>query len=590
MRRLPAKEHLTRIAVIYPQSFSAISPVHEFYLHDPAVKKLIEFFDGKGLSVLKEEDRLEAWYDDWLAYVRQHKIYADLLTPRKYSQTGGEFDLLRLTRFLEVFGYFSPAHGYSLQVTFLGLFSILMGSNDGLRREAVELLQRGELFAFGVSEREHGSDLLGNEFTVRESSPGQFVARGKKYYIGNSNCAGMISILARKQSARSRGNPRRAPMMLFALRPGQSPAMTKAKKIRTIGVHSAFVGEFEVNDHPFDESDIVAEGRAAWDAIFGTVTLGKFCLGFGSIGICEHAFEEAIVHLSRRMLYGAPAINLPHIRMLTSQAYVRLTAMKLYAYRALDYLRCANEDDRRYQLYCAVQKAKVGTEGVKVMALLGECMGAKAFEADTYFEMALRDAPLIPSLEGSTHINLDLVCQFIPAYFRKGDATAKEAPSLSLGEAQSGENPYLFIARTGGVNTIAFSDWRRAFEPLMSIENVRLFAKQTEGFASTINDEQYKQAAANSLVSIGLGQCLATIAYAQLIAENATRLQVPPQIMGTIFHELVLELSDAAVTLASSQAAILLRGDIRAIPRYAAADWDFVFDRLLGSAGQWAGG
>jgi arginine decarboxylase len=68
--------------------------------------------------------------------------------------------------------------------------------------------------------------------------------------------------------------------------------------------------------------------------------------------------------------------------------------MKLYGYRALDYVHAANERDRRYVLFCAVQKAKVSTEGVKVMALLSECIGAKGFESDTYFEMALRDAHL----------------------------------------------------------------------------------------------------------------------------------------------------------------------------------------------------
>ena len=88
---------------------------------------------------------------------------------------------------------------------------------------------------------------------------------------------------------------------------------------------------------------------------------------------------------------------MPHIRATTAQAYARLTAMKLYAYRALDYVHAASADDRRYLLFCAVQKAKVSTEGVKVMSLLSECIGAKGFESDTYFEMALRDSSSSPA-------------------------------------------------------------------------------------------------------------------------------------------------------------------------------------------------
>src|SRR5439155_23148108 len=123
-------------------------------------------------------------------------------------------------------------------------------------------------------------------------------------------------------------------------------------------------------------------------------------LGFGSIGICEHAFAEAAAHVAARVLYGRPVVDMPHIRLAMAQAYARLTAMKLYAYRALDYVHAASAGDRRYLLFTAVQKAKVSTEGVKVMALISECVGAKGFESDTYIEMALRDAQLIPSLEG----------------------------------------------------------------------------------------------------------------------------------------------------------------------------------------------
>src|SRR5207302_5950162 len=128
-------------------------------------------------------------------------------------------------------------------------------------------------------------------------------------------------------------------------------------------------------------------------------------------------------------------------------AFARLTAMKLYAYRALDYLQSSCADDRRYLLFNAVQKAKVSTEGVKVMGLLSECIGARGVEADTYFEMALRDAQLIPGLEGSTHINFGLTAQFIDPYFAGSAAGASASESLILGKTDYDENPYWMDTR-----------------------------------------------------------------------------------------------------------------------------------------------
>ena len=539
---------------IYPLAFTAARPSAGagVYLREPLVRKLAEFFESKGLAAIKDEDQREQWYEDWLAYQATHQLYAGLLAPRQYSSLNSGFDLLRYARFLEVCAYYSPAHGYSLQVTFLGLCSILMGANPDLKREAVGALEAGGLLAFGISERGHGSDLLGNEFTVSESDRGRLVAQGAKFYIGNSNSASIISILARKEDQRNAGHSRRAPFLLFALRPGKSLGFRSVGKIRTLGVRSAFVGEFEVKDHEFTKCDVIAEGRQAWDAIFGTVTLGKFFLGFGSIGICEHAFEEAAAHLRNRLLYGKPAIDMPHIRATMVQAYARLTAMKLYAYRALDYLHASRETDRRYILFAAVQKARLSTQGMKVMALLSECIGARGFESETYFEMALRDIQLIPGLEGSTHINLGLTAQFMPRYFADREKTLVDPGSLVAGEFAAGENSFLLEARASAINSIGFPHFLHAYRPLMSVANVRLFAKAAKAFQLFIRGHEIERTSrADTPLAMAMGRCMATTAYAQLVAENAVRLNVSAPLVSAIFHAFVKDFSVAALKLAA---------------------------------------
>lgn len=569
---------------IYPQILASSAT----YLDDPLIKLLADFFMAKGLPALKEEDRADKWYEDWLAYQARHQIYARLLAPIEFSTLGGQLDLLRLTRFLEVFGYFSPAHGYSLQVSFLGLFPILMGDNAALKREAIAALEAGELFAFGVSEKEHGSDLFGNEFTVTETSAGGLIANGAKYYIGNSNCAAMISILARKIDQPVNGRTKRAPFVLFALRPKQCAALRNNEKIRTLGVRAAFVGGFEVKEHVLSETDIFAQGRDAWDAVFGTVTLGKFFLGFGSIGICEHAMQEAVDHLRRRILYGKPVIEMPHIRLAAAQAYARLTGMKLFAYRALDYVQIASADDRRYLLYLAIQKAKVSTEGVKVVAQLSECIGAKGFESDTYFEMALRDIQLIPGLEGSTHINLAFAAQFIPRYFarRDGQGEVKIAapPSYFGGETPSGENPYLMQARAGALHSITFGHFLDAYPPLVRLSNVRRFVAQAKAFARLMRRQSKETPQAGSATNLAVGQALAMIVYAQLVAENAVRLKVSPAIVNAIFHLLVADLTTCALQLAAlPQPGPISRALVKKmmrIPRTTAAEWEEIAGRL----------
>jgi acyl-CoA dehydrogenase len=539
---------------IYPLSFEARPSLrngaHDVYLQDPAAFQLMDFFADKGLKRLKEEDRQEQWYDDWLSYQAKQGIYASLLSPAKYSSRGGSFDMFRYARFLELFAYCSPAHGYSLQVTFLGLYAILLGSSETLKREAIAALEGGGLLAFAVSEREHGSDLLANEFLVHEDGNGGYIANGAKYYIGNAATASLISILARKRGGADERQSGRDPFILFALRPASGEAPPNVTKIHTLGVRAAFVGSFDVKEHKFSNSDIAATGHDAWDAAFGTITLGKFFLGFGSIGICEHAFHEALAHLRSRILYGRPVIDMPHIQSAIAEAYARLTGMKLYAFRALDYLHVAHADDRRYLLFCAVQKARVSTEALKVMALLSECVGAWGFESDTFFEMALRDVQLIPGLEGSMHINLRLTNQFMPRYFDNPDRKLSAPPSLAGAQAPASENPYLYEPSSKSTRTISFTSFLQPYRELANIPNVAIFARQSAAFRRLAKSLQNRDKS-DLLLNITLGRCMAVIAYGQLVAENAVIMQLPPALISLVFAQQVTDLATHAFQFAT---------------------------------------
>jgi len=578
-------------AASYPLSFDVSAPTAGTaeYLQDPSIRLLVDFFRNKGLAALKEEDRQEHWYQDWIDYQSRHGIYARLLSPKQYSSLGYRFDLTKLTRFLEVFAYFSPAHAYSLHVSFLGLCPILMSSNEALKEEAVAKLEAGGLFAFAVSERAHGSDLFANEFTVTRAGPAGWRAEGAKYYIGNANAACMISILAKQGDSESAGTTKRSPFVFFVLRPRETPAFQNVRKIRTLGIRPAFVGEFEVNDHTFRQSDILSQGRAAWDAVAGTVNLGKFFLGFGAVGICEHAFAEAFAHMRRRLLYGKPVTEMSHLRAATAIAFARLTAMKLYAYRALDYVQASSADERRYLLFNAVQKAKVSTEGVKVMGLLSECIGARGFEAVTYFESALRDAQLIPGLEGSTHINFGLTAQFIDTYFAISDRDGPP-PAEVLHQEDADENPYSMAARDRNARTVRFTPCLRAYEPLQTLANVRAFMTQVEAFqlfvaggVSTLNPD------GDAGLLIAIGKCFSIIAYAQLIAENCLAVKVAPATVSVMFHALLEDLGTEALKLSamfpvgSAERARLW--DLVRVPETAAADLDFVSEFIAARYG-----
>ena len=232
-----------------------------------------------------------------------------------------------------------------------------MSPNEELKRKAAQLLDDGEIFAFGLSEKEHGADIYSSDMLLIPNGEGNYLARGDKYYIGNGNEAAMVSVFGRK--------PDGGEYVFFVV----NSKHEKYELVKNITATQSYVAEFVLHDYPVTEADILSTGDEAWNATLNTVNIGKYNLGWATIGICTHAFYEAINHASSRILYGRPVTDFPHVKQMFLDAYTRLAAMRLFALRASDYLRAASPGDRRYLLYNPVVKMKVTTQGEQVIDL-----------------------------------------------------------------------------------------------------------------------------------------------------------------------------------------------------------------------------
>jgi acyl-CoA dehydrogenase len=200
---------------------------------------------------------------------------------------------------------------------------------------------------------------------------GTYRANGEKYYIGNGNKAPMVSTFGKQAGT--------GDYVFFV-------ADYRHRHYDLIGnvctQTQNYVANFALRDYPVTEVDILSRGQAAWDAALNTVNIGKYNLGWASIGICTHAMYEAIHHAAYRKLYGMAVTDFPHVKQMFTEAYARLVAMKLFALRAADYMRSASPKDRRYLLYNPVVKMKVTTQGEEVINLLWDVIAAKESVAE----------------------------------------------------------------------------------------------------------------------------------------------------------------------------------------------------------------
>ena len=503
--------------------------------------KTVAFFEGKGKEKLKKDDHDRAWYADFLEFVKRERVFATLLTPAAYSDGDDDkrWDTYRNCAFNEVLGFYGLAYWYTWQVTILGLGPIWMGNNEKVKVRTAGLLEEGGIFAFGLSEQAHGADLYSSEMAITPGAAGQYTANGSKYYIGNANAAALVSTFGK--------NAETGDFVFFAAQSDHA----NYECVKNVVNSQNFVAEYALHDYPLSEDDILSTGEDAWDSSLNTINVGKYNLGWASVGICSHAFYEAITHATNRKLFDHSVTDFTHIRQFFVDAWTRLAAMRMFALRASDYMRTASAEDRRYLLYNPMVKMKVTTQGEEVINLLWDVIAAKGFEKDMYFEMAARDIRALPKLEGTVHVNMALIIKFMANYF----FNPASFPDTPKQDAATNDDFLFNQGATHGLGKIQFHDISLAYDSL-DLPNINVFKQQIEVLKEfLLTATPSKEQADDIDFLLNLGELFTLVAYGQLLIEKANIDAVEGDVVDQMFDFMVRDFSKFALQLYSKTGA-----------------------------------
>ncbi|MER6241997.1 acyl-CoA dehydrogenase family protein [Streptomyces griseorubiginosus] len=504
------------------------------------LRATVDWFEERGKRQLIEDYRTRAWLGDFLGFAAKENLFATFLTPSSAAGAGEadkRWDTARIAALNEILGFYGLDYWYAWQVTILGLGPVWQSDNAAARERAAQLLAQGEVFAFGLSEKTHGADIYSTDMLLEPDGDGGFRATGSKYYIGNGNAAGLVSVFGRRTDVDGPDG------YVFFAADSRHPAYHLVKNVVD---SSKFVSEFRLEDYPVRAEDVLHTGRTAFDAALNTVNVGKFNLCTASIGICEHAMYEAVTHAHNRVLYGRPVTAFPHVRRELTDAYVRLVGMKLFSDRAVDYFRSAGPEDRRYLLFNPMTKMKVTTEGEKVIDLMWDVIAAKGFEKDNYFAQAAVEIRGLPKLEGTVHVNLALILKFMRSHLLD-PASYPDVPT----RLDAADDSFLF--RQGparGLGSVRFHDWRPAFEAYAHLPNVARLREQADALCEFVTTAAPDEEQSRDLdLLLAVGQLFALVVHAQLVLEQARLTGLDEDVLDELFAVLVRDFSSHAVEL-----------------------------------------
>jgi len=411
-----------------------------------------------------------------------------------------------------------------------------MGDNEEAKHIAAAKLKENAFCAFGLSEKEHGADIYSSEMTLTPKGDGTYLANGSKYYIGNGNVASTVSVFGKMADTGD---------YVFFVVDSAHPNYKLVKNI--IDSNQQYVAEFELHDYPITEAEICTIGPKAWDDMLNTINVCKFNIGSGATGIVTHSFYEALNHSYHRVLYGKKVTEFTQIKKLFSDAWLRIMGMKLFGLRATDYMRVANENDKRYLLYNPIMKMKVAIQGEKVHELLFDIIAAKGFEKDMYFEQAVLELVGFPKLEGTRHVNMALIAKLIPSYMFMS-AEFEEVGRIT----DDRDDTYMFNqGRTRGYAKTKFHDYMIAYNSLAHLPNVQVYIDQINAYKNylMVSGQDLGKQMMDFDYLLAVGELFTMVAYGQLIIESAKIEGVSDEVMNQMFDVFVRDFSMYAMEL-----------------------------------------
>jgi alkylation response protein AidB-like acyl-CoA dehydrogenase len=366
-----------------------------------------ELGESFGSAQLAALDRAEAFPDkqcgrlDELGTAAYH-------VPAEYGGALSEFpELIRLWR--GVAGRdLTVAIGYAK--TYLGCVPVWLAGHPEQARALASRVRGGAVVSWGLSERDHGADLIAGELTAT-AEPDGWRLDGEKWLINNATRADLVCLLARTGTA---GGARGFSLFLVHKADLAASHWRTLPKVRTHGIRGADISGIAFDGARIPAGAVVGQPGAGIETVLSALQLTRTVCAALSLGAMDHALRLGLRYTAQRRLYGHLLHELPQVRATLARAGAALLlaeAVSTVAARGVHALT------GELSVLSAVTKALVPALAASAIREIGELLGARSFLIDEYadgmFQKVDRDHRIVGVFDGSTAVNrAALIAQF----------------------------------------------------------------------------------------------------------------------------------------------------------------------------------
>jgi alkylation response protein AidB-like acyl-CoA dehydrogenase len=303
----------------------------------------------------------------------------------------------------------------------LGAESVWVGGTPQQGAWVAGEVLAGARVALGVTERDHGGDLLGTEVTALAEGEGYRVD-GEKWLINGATRGQLMCLLARTDPA---GGPAGMSLLLVDKRTLADDGYRCLPKIRLHGLRGADVSGIRFDGARVPATALVGRAGAGLDIVLKALQLSRIGCVPLSLGAADQALDVTRRFAAGQRAGGRALLDVPAVRAVLGRVYASLfigEAVTVVANRSIHALT------GELSVVSAVAKSLVPTLVDESILALAGILGPGAYTRDGYagrFQKAERDHRIVGIFEGSTFANRNaLVNQFerLARSYRRGRA------------------------------------------------------------------------------------------------------------------------------------------------------------------------
>jgi len=350
----------------------------------------------------REIDETEAYPEDLF------ELFVDtgltgLCIPEELGGAGA--GIFGLTLAIEEVAKYSNAAALMLLLTRLPTGPVMIAGTEEQQRRYVTPIATGDArAAFGLSEPQAGSDVMGIRTRARPDGS-DWIVSGTKCWMSGVRQADWYCIFAKTGPVESRSHDSVSAFVVERSWPGVSVGNVDRK----MGVKGVDTGELLLDDVRVPAENLIGEVGGFRLAMLGLNSMRPIVAARG-IGLAEGALMYAVEYVKERQAFERRIADFQGIQWKIAELAAEIEAARLLTYRSA-WMADRGQFTKEWVPFLSMAKYYATELAVKVSGEALQMLGAAGYMKDHPLELYYRDAKQLTIVEGTTQVQLGLIAR-----------------------------------------------------------------------------------------------------------------------------------------------------------------------------------